>query len=186
MSLTNHGEDKLLTLFKNEGPYYLALFTATPGETGGGTEVSGGSYARRQEEESPLLPCAADAVKNTRRSASSCPLCAAPAPAKGRLRRNDAVAPLFATSVRASVRTRRAENDCPLLPEPGSAMTFFRTGASDCPVLQDSESVRAYSPAVVQTELSSDHGRSSSVPQVSSRSSVCGAAFVALKEPAMA
>ena len=48
MSLTNHGEDKLLTLFKNEGPYYLALFTATPGETGGGTEVSGGAYARRQ------------------------------------------------------------------------------------------------------------------------------------------
>lgn len=48
MSLTNHGEDKLLTLFKNEGPYYLALFTVTPGETGGGTEVSGGAYARRQ------------------------------------------------------------------------------------------------------------------------------------------
>ena len=47
MSLTNHGEDKLLTLFKNAGTYYLALFTAAPGETGGGTEVSGGSYARQ-------------------------------------------------------------------------------------------------------------------------------------------
>lgn len=48
MSLTNYGEDKLLTLFKNAGTYYLALFTAAPGETGGGTEVSGGSYARQQ------------------------------------------------------------------------------------------------------------------------------------------
>lgn len=27
-------------------PIYFALFTAAPGETGGGTEVSGGSYAR--------------------------------------------------------------------------------------------------------------------------------------------
>lgn len=26
--------------------YYLALFTATPNDSGGGTEVSGGSYAR--------------------------------------------------------------------------------------------------------------------------------------------
>lgn len=50
MSLTNHGEDKLLTLFKNAGPYYLALFTVEPGEEGGGTEVSGASYARQQVE----------------------------------------------------------------------------------------------------------------------------------------
>ena len=48
MSLTNTGEDTLLTLFKNAGPYYLALFTTAPGETGGGTEVSGGAYARQQ------------------------------------------------------------------------------------------------------------------------------------------
>ena len=47
MSLTNHGEDKLLTLFKNAGSYYLALFTAAPGETGGGTEVTGGAYVRQ-------------------------------------------------------------------------------------------------------------------------------------------
>ena len=47
MSLTNHGEDKLLTLFKNDGSYYLALFTAAPGETGGGAEVTGGAYARQ-------------------------------------------------------------------------------------------------------------------------------------------
>lgn len=50
MSLTNYGEDKLLTLFKDAGPYYLALFTAAPGEEGGGTEVSGASYARQQVE----------------------------------------------------------------------------------------------------------------------------------------
>lgn len=48
MSLTNYGEDKLLTLFKNDGPYYLALFTVAPGETGGGTEISAGGYARQQ------------------------------------------------------------------------------------------------------------------------------------------
>lgn len=48
MSLTNHGEDKLLTLFKGAGPYYLALFTAAPGESTAGTEVSGGAYARQQ------------------------------------------------------------------------------------------------------------------------------------------
>lgn len=47
MSLTNHGEDKILTLFKNAGPYYLALFTAAPEETGGGTEVAGASYVRQ-------------------------------------------------------------------------------------------------------------------------------------------
>ena len=48
MSLTNYGEDKLLTLFKDAGPYYLALFTVAPGEEGGGAEVSGASYARQQ------------------------------------------------------------------------------------------------------------------------------------------
>jgi len=29
------------------GTHYLALYTAAPGETGGGTEVSGGAYARQ-------------------------------------------------------------------------------------------------------------------------------------------
>lgn len=48
MSLTNHGEDALLTLFRDAGPYYLALYTAAPGEAGGGTEVTGASYARQQ------------------------------------------------------------------------------------------------------------------------------------------
>ena len=47
MSLTNTGEDSLLNLFKGSGPHYLALFTVTPSEAGGGTEVSGGAYARQ-------------------------------------------------------------------------------------------------------------------------------------------
>ena len=48
MSLTNTGENNLLNLFKGAGPYYLALYTTAPGESGGGTEVSGGGYARQQ------------------------------------------------------------------------------------------------------------------------------------------
>lgn len=47
MSLTNTGEDRVLTLIKGDGPYYLALFTTAPSEAGGGTEVSGGAYARQ-------------------------------------------------------------------------------------------------------------------------------------------
>ncbi|HEY6108685.1 MAG TPA: hypothetical protein VIV56_07265 [Gemmatimonadales bacterium] len=34
------------TSFTSPSNVYVALFTAAPGETGGGTEVSGGSYAR--------------------------------------------------------------------------------------------------------------------------------------------
>lgn len=47
MSLTNTGENTVLGLIKGAGPYYLALFTVSPSETGGGTEVSGGAYARQ-------------------------------------------------------------------------------------------------------------------------------------------
>lgn len=47
MSLTNTGENTVLGLIKEAGPYYLALFTVAPTETGGGTEVSGGAYARQ-------------------------------------------------------------------------------------------------------------------------------------------
>lgn len=48
MSLTNTGEDRLLNLFKGDGPYYLALYTTAPTDAGGGTEVSGSGYARQQ------------------------------------------------------------------------------------------------------------------------------------------
>lgn len=48
MSLTNTGETNMLNRFKEAGPWYLALYTAAPSDTGGGTEVSGGGYARQQ------------------------------------------------------------------------------------------------------------------------------------------
>lgn len=55
MSLTNSFETSVLTwLLTASSPsparptaWYLALFTAAPGETGGGTELSGSGYARQ-------------------------------------------------------------------------------------------------------------------------------------------
>lgn len=47
MSLTDYGENWFLSQFKNSGTRYLALYTASPSEDGGGVEVVGGSYARR-------------------------------------------------------------------------------------------------------------------------------------------
>lgn len=50
--LTDFAENALVDcLFRgqalgNPATWYLALYTAAPGETGGGTEVTGGSYAR--------------------------------------------------------------------------------------------------------------------------------------------
>jgi hypothetical protein len=54
MSLTNDFETSVLTwLLTASSPsparptaWYIGLFTAAPGESGGGTEVSGGSYVR--------------------------------------------------------------------------------------------------------------------------------------------
>jgi hypothetical protein len=52
MSFTNDFETRVLQwVFTNGSPtrptaWYVGLFTAAPGEAGGGTEVSGGSYAR--------------------------------------------------------------------------------------------------------------------------------------------
>lgn len=52
MNATNYLENKLLglllgnTAFTIPANLYIALFTAAPDDTGGGTEVSGGSYAR--------------------------------------------------------------------------------------------------------------------------------------------
>jgi hypothetical protein len=53
MSFTNYLEEKLLkhvltnTAYTAPATVYVGLFTAAPGETGGGTEVSGGAYARQ-------------------------------------------------------------------------------------------------------------------------------------------
>ncbi|WP_051324003.1 phage tail fiber protein [Candidatus Solirubrobacter pratensis] len=52
-NLTNFTETELLKWLLNLTPAYtpgatkLALYTVTPGEAGGGTEVSGGSYVRQ-------------------------------------------------------------------------------------------------------------------------------------------
>ena len=52
VAMTNYLEDALLNeVLRNTGytpvaTVYAALFTAAPGEAGGGTEVSGGAYAR--------------------------------------------------------------------------------------------------------------------------------------------
>ena len=53
MSFSNYLEDKVMkhvfggTAYTAPSTIYVALFTAAPGETGGGTEVSGGAYARQ-------------------------------------------------------------------------------------------------------------------------------------------
>lgn len=53
MSFSNYLENKVLlhvfgaTAYTAPATLYVALFTSDPGETGSGTEVSGGSYARQ-------------------------------------------------------------------------------------------------------------------------------------------
>lgn len=52
-NLTNYLESKLIDHFLGTTTYtkptavYVGLFTVSPGEAGGGTEVTGGSYARQ-------------------------------------------------------------------------------------------------------------------------------------------
>lgn len=52
-SFSDYLEDKLLkhvftnTAYTSPTSLYVALYTAAPSDTGGGTEVSGGSYARK-------------------------------------------------------------------------------------------------------------------------------------------
>lgn len=52
-NLSNYLENKLIDHFLGTASYtmpadvYVALFTVSPGEAGGGTEVTGGSYARQ-------------------------------------------------------------------------------------------------------------------------------------------
>lgn len=53
MSFSNYLETELLdhvfagNAYTSPAAVYVGLFTAAPGETGGGTEVSGGSYVRK-------------------------------------------------------------------------------------------------------------------------------------------
>ena len=52
-ALSDHAEDLLLDWWRSSGSatrptaWYLALFTAAPSDSGGGTEVSTGGYARQ-------------------------------------------------------------------------------------------------------------------------------------------
>lgn len=67
MSKTNYLETAMLNHVLRAVPYtppatiYVALYTAAPGEAGGGTEVSGGSYARQPSAFSVPAP---DSVLN--------------------------------------------------------------------------------------------------------------------------
>lgn len=53
MALTDYAEDKILqhvfmnTAYTPPATIYVALFTTSPDDTGAGTEVTGGSYARQ-------------------------------------------------------------------------------------------------------------------------------------------
>lgn len=53
MSFTNYLETELLdhvfggNAYSSPAAVYVGLFTAAPGEAGGGTEISGGAYVRR-------------------------------------------------------------------------------------------------------------------------------------------
>lgn len=52
MSKSDYAEDKVNELLVGKTAFatptaYVALYTATPSDSGGGTEVSGGSYARK-------------------------------------------------------------------------------------------------------------------------------------------
>lgn len=68
MSKTNYLETQLLNHVLRATPYsapstvYVALYTAAPGEAGGGTEVTGGSYARQPVTFTAPAP---DTVTNT-------------------------------------------------------------------------------------------------------------------------
>lgn len=49
--------------FSDAGDFYLALYTVAPTEDGGGTEVSGGSYARLTVDESTAFAAASGGSK---------------------------------------------------------------------------------------------------------------------------
>lgn len=67
MSFTNYTETETLEWLLTTGSvtrptaWYIGLFTAAPGEAGGGTEVSGGSYAR----ESATFTVSGDTASNS-------------------------------------------------------------------------------------------------------------------------
>jgi hypothetical protein len=67
-NLTDSEERRLLDLSLPSGSVYLALFTAAPGEAGGGTEVTGGAYARQAIS---FAAAATDGSNNTTKTSSA-------------------------------------------------------------------------------------------------------------------
>lgn len=69
MSKSNYAENKVLDWCVGRPAAtitpYLALFTAAPGETGGGTEVTGGAYARKATTGTDWAASANGSVSNT-------------------------------------------------------------------------------------------------------------------------
>ena len=67
MSFSNYLETKILehvfgaSAYSAPGTLYVALYTAAPGETGGGTEVSGNNYSRK----SVAFTVSGDTASNT-------------------------------------------------------------------------------------------------------------------------
>lgn len=69
-SLSNYAENKVLELLVGKTAFstptaYVALYTVAPSDTGGGTEVTGGSYARVATAGSDWGTAASGAITNT-------------------------------------------------------------------------------------------------------------------------
>lgn len=68
-SKTDYLENKVLDHIFGKSSFtqptiYVALYTVTPSDSGGGTEVSGGSYARKQTAASDWNPAASGSMSN--------------------------------------------------------------------------------------------------------------------------
>jgi len=71
MSFSDYLENKMLDHILNDGAYsapaniFIGLYTATPNDAGGGTEVSGGAYARQSTGASDWDPAAGGSKANS-------------------------------------------------------------------------------------------------------------------------
>ena len=68
-NLANYAENKVLELLVGKTAFttptaYVALFTAAPSDTGGGTEVSGGSYARKSTAGADWAAASGGSIQN--------------------------------------------------------------------------------------------------------------------------
>ena len=68
-SKSDYAELKVLELLVGKTAFstptaYVALYTATPSDSGGGTEVSGGSYARKSTAGSDWNAAASGSISN--------------------------------------------------------------------------------------------------------------------------